>query len=100
MAASLCAAAGAATRTPLVIDIAADEGVADPWYAMSAAEEAAYLARGSAGAAEASDAEEDGSDTGEKALAVSHGALAFTRGGVSRCVRCLSLCSANAGEPG
>jgi len=100
MAASLRAAAGAATRTPLVIDIAADEGAADPWYAMSAAEEAAFLARGSAGAAEASDAEEDGSDTGEKAVVVLHEALTFTSGVVSRCVRFLSLCSTNAGEPG
>jgi len=86
MAASLRAAVGAATRTPLVIDIASDEDVADPWYAMSAAEEAAFLARGSVGAVEAADVEEDGSDTGEKAVVVLHEALASTSGVVSRCV--------------
>jgi hypothetical protein len=35
-----------------VVDMAGDEGAADPWYEMSAEEEAALLARGAADAAE------------------------------------------------
>jgi len=89
MAAPLPAAAGAAPRSPLVIDIAADEGAADPWYGMSAGEEAAFLARGSAGAAEDADAEEGGFDTGEKAYVALHAASIFTSRVVSRGVRIL-----------
>ena len=53
--------------SPWVFDMAADEGAADPWYGMTAGEEAAFLARGSADAAADAGAKDGGLDNGEEA---------------------------------
>ena len=64
---ALCCFPVAMAAAPRVFDMAADEGAVDPWYDMTAGEEAAFLAGGSADAAADASVEDGGFGAGEEA---------------------------------